>query len=86
MDGEQVLRFASVNIPNTWGMERPSWKNADKLRRPAAYEQEDLLKTVQLLGGQVARTYTFPIQGGSSTKSETSVYLLGRDGTLSNDE
>ena len=86
MDGEQVLRFASVNIPNTWGMERPSWKNADKLRRPAAYEQEDLLKTVQLLGGQVARTYTFPIQGGSSTKSETSVYLLGQDGTLSNDE
>ena len=86
MIGDAELQFASVNMASTWGIQHPSWKNTDIMRAPTAYEQEDLLKTVRLLGGQVARTYVFPIQRGATTKYENSVYLLNDDGTLNDEE
>ncbi len=56
--GEDVFRFVSFNVPNLLVLEDPYWHMVDP------WEQEDAIKSVQLMGGRVIRTYTLSIVGG----------------------
>jgi hypothetical protein len=55
---DQIFRFVSFNIPNLHILEDPYWHMVDP------FEQEDALHSIHLMGGQVARIYTFSIVGG----------------------
>lgn len=85
-NGNSDFKFISANIASTYGLQYPSWNNSVVMRPVTEYEQEDLIKTIKELGGQVARTYVFPIQGGSCTDEEGSVYLLSSTGEYSEEE
>lgn len=56
--GDDEFRFASFNVPNLHILEDPNWHMADP------FEQEDAIRSVRLMGGNVIRTYTFSIVGG----------------------
>lgn len=57
VEGE-VFRFVSFNIPNLHIIEDPDWHTA------SAWEQEDAIKSIQLMGGRVTRIYSLSIVGG----------------------
>ena len=86
MDGTSEFRFVSVNNSSTWSVQYPSWKNDVTMRAPTAYEQADVLKTVNALGGQVLRTYPFPIEGGTATDGPGATWLLSADGSCSEEK
>lgn len=65
MNGNKELRFISANAPT--------------LLTSNSWEQEDLIKTIAQMGGQVVRTYTFSVN--DSTKADdtaTGNYILGK--------
>jgi hypothetical protein len=57
LDGN-LYRFASFNVPNLHVLEDPYWHMVE------AFEQEDAIRSVKAMGGQVIRTYTLSIVGG----------------------
>mgnify|MGYP000997821631 CR=1 FL=1 len=81
MDGNNELRFFSFNIPTLTINQQPSWKTPggeNKLRRVDPWEQEDAMKTICQLGGQVARTYVFSIIGGTLSKDVAHITDVGQ--------
>jgi len=62
MDGGKEFRFISVNTPFLHFNQLPSW------RKNSEWEVEDLIRTVNILGGQITRTFTFPILGGTVSR------------------
>lgn len=72
-NGEEEFRFVSINIPNLHINEDPlpNWHRIDP------WEVEDALKTINLLGGQVTRTYTFSIKGGIRPGEKGKAHIYG---------
>ncbi|MHB1453059.1 MAG: cellulase family glycosylhydrolase [Saccharofermentanales bacterium] len=63
--GEQELRFISANAPTLLDI--------------SPWEQEDLIKSIRQLGGQVTRTYTFSVNTrAEGSASSSGKYILGR--------
>ena len=69
MDGDQELRFISVNIPGLLVLEDGGF------HLPSPWEQEDAFKSVVQMGGQVIRTYTLTVKSPSDT-SETKFHVM----------
>jgi uncharacterized repeat protein (TIGR02543 family) len=80
MLGDEEFRFASFNVPNLHVLEDPYW------HIPDPFEQEDAIRSVALMGGQVIRTYTLSVVGGIRPleSGNTLAHLLGPD-TFSED-
>lgn len=57
LDGE-LFRFVSFNVPNLHVLEDPYWHRVDP------WEQEDAIRSVEMMGGRVIRTYTLSVTGG----------------------
>ncbi len=73
MEGAAPFRFISFNVPGMTVVEDPWWHMVD------AWEQEDVLKSVQQLGGRVIRVYTFSIKKFSDSRSmKRHVYAPGK--------
>jgi hypothetical protein len=72
-NGEEEFRFVSINIPNLHINEDPlpNWHRIDP------WEVEDALKTINLMGGQVTRTYTFSIKGGIRPGEKGKAHIYG---------
>ncbi len=77
------FRFISWNVPNLHIIEDPSWVQRPKMsgghtpvywHRITAAEQEDAVKTVAQMGGQVIRPYTLSIVGGRNNRIGPSHY------------
>ncbi len=64
MDGDRELRFISVNGPTALDS--------------TPFEQEDLVKAVAQMGGQVMRTYTFSVRSATEGSNQEK-YILGKD-------
>ncbi|MDP6935364.1 MAG: hypothetical protein QGG40_20760, partial [Myxococcota bacterium] len=60
LDGDEVLRFSSFNVPNLHMLEDPDW------HLPDPWEQQDAICSLVQMGGNVARIYTLSV-GESST-------------------
>ena len=64
MNGNKELRFISANAPT--------------LLTSNSWEQEDLIKTIAQMGGQVVRTYTFSVNDSSKANDNaTGNYIIG---------
>lgn len=62
-DGNQEFRFISFNIPNLLTIEdNMAFTDRNVWRLPNTFEIEDALKSIKLLGGQVARTYVITVK------------------------
>jgi len=62
-DGDQEFRFISFNIPNLLAIEdNMPFTERNAWRLPNAFEIEDALKTIKLMGGSVARTYVITVK------------------------
>lgn len=59
-DGASEFRFISLNGSNLTYIPSPDWHRAD------AWEQEDVFKSLEQMGGTVVRLYTFTIKGGTA--------------------
>lgn len=66
MDGEKEFRFISMNGSNLTYMPAPEW------HRPDPWEQEDVFRSLQQMGGTVVRLYTFTIKGGTANGDQPS--------------
>lgn len=66
MDGEKEFRFISMNGSNLTYMPAPVW------HRPDPWEQEDVFRSLQQMGGNVVRLYTFTIKGGTANGDQPS--------------
>jgi hypothetical protein len=66
MEGANEFRFISLNGSNLTYIPAPSWHRADP------WEQEDVFKSLQQMGGTVVRLYTFTIKGGTANGQEKS--------------
>ncbi len=63
MDGARPLRFISFNIPNLHYIEdNMQFEQPDIFRLPTAFEVDDALTSIQLMGGQVVRIYTLSVR------------------------
>jgi hypothetical protein len=58
MEGDREFRFISINHPNLHISENPTW------RRMTPWEQEDGIRSIAQMGGQVVRIYTLSVKGG----------------------
>ncbi|WP_317618289.1 discoidin domain-containing protein [Paenibacillus sp. PL91] len=65
-DGTSEFRFISLNGSNLTYIPSPEWHRAD------AWEQEDVFKSLEQMGGAVVRLYTFTIKGGTANGNEKS--------------
>ena len=72
-NGEEEFRFVSINIPNLHINEDPlpNWHRID------SWEVEDAFKTINLMGGQVTRTYTFSVKGGIRPGENGKAHIYG---------
>ncbi len=72
LDGSP-FRFASFNVPNLLVLEDPYWHMVE------AFEQEDAIRSIKAMGGQVIRTYTLSIVGGVRPleKDNTLAHIMG---------
>jgi Cellulase (glycosyl hydrolase family 5) len=72
-NGDEEFRFVSINIPNLHINEDPlpNWHRIDQ------WEVEDAFKTINLMGGQVTRMYTFSIKGGIRPGEDGTVHVYG---------
>jgi len=62
-DGESEFRFISFNVPNLLCIEdNLAFRESNPWRLPDAFEIEDALQTVKILGGNVARTYVLTVR------------------------
>lgn len=61
MNGEQEFRFISSNVPTLLMVEDVYW------HVPDPWEQEDAIKTVKQMGGEVIRTYVLSVKKSSDT-------------------
>jgi len=68
--GDEPFRFISFNAPDLHVMEDESW------HRASLWEQEDALRTIARMGGQVVRIYPMSIVGGLNNGSYT--HVLGK--------
>ncbi|MFP4661654.1 MAG: hypothetical protein ACLFPF_05645 [Halanaerobiales bacterium] len=77
-DGDKELRFVSINCPNLHICEdAPWWYEGDwQWHKIDQFEQEDALKTIKQMGGQVVRMYVFSVIGGNKNIDEMS-HILG---------
>lgn len=63
MDGDQELRFISVNVPNLHYIEDYlPFNGTNPWRLPDEFEIRDALTAVKQLGGKVARIYVFSVR------------------------
>lgn len=63
LDGDQVFRFISFNIPNLNFVEdEMAFARKHPFGLPTEYEMRDALKSVKQMGGKVVRTYTIPVR------------------------
>jgi len=63
MDGEEVFRFVSFNIPNLLSIEdNLAFKEKSAWRLPDEFEINDALNSIKQLGGMVARTYVLTVK------------------------
>ncbi len=77
MDGEQELRFISFNVPTlNYVEDNMSFEQTNPYGLPSEFELRDLFETVQMLGGQVVRTYTIPVRNKNFPK-ECITYVEG---------
>jgi hypothetical protein len=61
-DGECEFRFISFNVSNLLCIEdNLAFRERNPWRLPDAFEIEDALQTVKILGGNVARTYVLTV-------------------------
>lgn len=61
-DGEKEFRFISFNVPNLLCIEdNMAFHECNPWRLPDAYEIEDALQTIKIMGGNVARTYVLTV-------------------------
>ncbi|MCF8262490.1 MAG: hypothetical protein K9J12_17070 [Melioribacteraceae bacterium] len=68
MDGENEFRFISFNIPNlNFTEDEMAFAKPHAFRLPTSFEIKDALTSIKQIGGQVARTYTFPVRRESDT-------------------
>lgn len=68
MDGKQEFRFLSFNIPNLNFVEdEMEFTKSHAFRLPTSFEIRDALKSVKQMGGQVVRSYTFPVKRENDT-------------------
>lgn len=68
MDGDRVLRFISVNIPNLHYVEDYlPFSRTNPWRLPDGFEIRDALTTVRQIGGKVARTYVLSVRREDDT-------------------
>nr|ABR27262.1 endo-beta-mannanase [Metopus es] len=70
MEGPKEFRFISFNVPNMAVVEDPGWHSIDP------WEQEDVLKTINQIGGRVIRIFTFSIKKYND-KPETKRHVYG---------
>ena len=69
-DGDSTFRFISVNVPNYFIVEDRATPDGPAWHRVTAFEQRDAARTVQRLGGQVLRSYTFSVEGGRNVEGK----------------
>ena len=62
-DGDRELRFLSFNTPNlNYVEDELAFDRLHPYRLPDEFEIRDTLETVRQMGGQVVRSYTFPVR------------------------
>ena len=63
LEGDQEYRFISYNIPNILMLEDEfAFDNPNVWRLPNSFELEDAVKSVELSGGQVIRSYVLTVR------------------------
>ena len=68
MDGDEVFRFLSFNIPNLNFVEdEMTFERTHPFDLPTAYEIRDAMESVQQMNGHVIRTYTIPVRRETDT-------------------
>lgn len=69
-DGNNAFRFISVNVPNYFIVEDRATPDGSSWHRVTAFEQRDAARTVNRMGGQVLRSYTFSVEGGRNVEGK----------------
>ncbi|MBN1782274.1 hypothetical protein JW948_14165 [bacterium] len=68
MDGKNVFRFISFNIPNLNFVEDEMlFERSHPFGLPTSFEIRDAMESVQQMGGNVIRTYTIPVRRETDT-------------------
>jgi len=76
-EGDSPFRFISFNIPNLLCIEdNMSFTEKNAWRLPDLFEIEDALKSIQQMGGSVARTYVITVHRENDTP-DIPRYVLG---------
>jgi hypothetical protein len=67
-DGDSTFRFISFNIPNLNFVEdEMEFTKPHAFRLPSSFEIMDALESVRQMGGNVVRSYTFPVRRKTDT-------------------
>jgi len=65
-DGDKVFRFLSFNVPTlNYVEDEMAFEQTNPYGLPNEYELRDVFSTVQEMGGQVVRGYTFPVRSAA---------------------
>ena len=66
MDGEEVYRFISFNIPNlNYVEDEMKFTETNPYDLPTEFEMRDAFETVKQMGGRVIRIYTIPVKNNN---------------------
>lgn len=77
LDGEKEFRFLSYNVPTmNYVEDNMDFEETNPYGLPSEFELRDLFETLQIVGGNVARTYTIPILNKNFPK-ESVTYVEG---------
>lgn len=70
MDGDEVYRFISFNIPNlNYTEDEMGFDVLDPYALPTEFEMRDAFETVRQMGGQSVRIYTIPVRNTNFPES-----------------
>ncbi|MEL7147128.1 MAG: cellulase family glycosylhydrolase, partial [Bacteroidota bacterium] len=77
MDGKQVYRFISFNVPTlNFQEDEMAYTTTNPYALPTEYEMRDVFATVKEMGGQVIRIYTVPVKN-TNFPADAPTYVEG---------
>lgn len=69
LDGDKEFRFLSYNVPTlNYVEDNMDFEETNPYGLPSEFELRDLFTSMQILGGNVARTYTIPVRNKNFPK------------------
>ncbi|MEW4925537.1 cellulase family glycosylhydrolase [Algibacter sp. 2305UL17-15] len=84
LDGDKTFRFLSYNVPTlNYVEDHMDFEETNPYGLPSEFELRDVFETLQIVGGNVARTYTIPVR--NKNFPETSVTYVEGPGEFNED-